>query len=377
MAQVAFADPALNYDIHEDYVSTQGLGMGNAWTAAVNDKTAIFYNPAALARRADSNLNLSVRGALDGQYLPFVSDVRNAAKQPTQDDKITAFTNLIEANYGRNYYERFPTVGAFWVAPHYGFAFVPADVETNVGIDRQIGPELNVTGFGDTTIAFSYARDIEHWIGKDQRLSIGMTVKAIHRLQISQSVSAAQLAVDSKIFNASEAQEGMTLDADIGTLYTPAVPSRGFFKFFKYMKPSFAFVVRNVVNEGFLVDYHFISKQSSKPNKLGRRFDVGTVYELPHFWVFEPRLAADLRDMGDPSWTLDKGYHLGAQFAWKMYNWWKGFWSIGLSQGYFTAGFGGKLAWFQLELATYGDQVGTALAPYESRRYMVEASLDF
>jgi hypothetical protein len=373
----AQATPALNYDIHEDYLSTEGLGMGNAYTAAVNDKSAIFYNPAALARREDSNLNLMIRGAIDNKYLGFVGDVKNATKQSTQDQKIDAFTNLIDSNYGHNYYERLPTLGAFWVAPHYGFAFIPADVETNVGIHREVGPMLNVTGYGDTTLAFSYARDLEHLVGKDQRWSVGLTVKAIHRLQVNQSISAPQLATNSKIFDPSEAQEGMTLDADVGTLYTPAVPTHGFFHFLHYFKPTFAVVVRNAVNEGFLVDYHFISKQSTKPDKLGRKVDVGSVWDMPHFWVFEPRFAADLRDMGDPNWTPKKGYHLGAELAWKMYNWWKGFWSIGLNQGYLTAGFGGKLAWFQLEVATYGDEVGTTSAPYQSRRYMVEASLDF
>ena len=52
-------------------------------------------------------------------------------------------------------------------------------------------------------------------------------------------------------------------------------------------------------------------------------------------------------------------------------------WSAGLNQRYFTAGFGVRFAWFQIDLATYGKEVGTASAPKQDRRYMFELALDF
>jgi hypothetical protein len=60
-----------------------------------------------------------------------------------------------------------------------------------------------------------------------------------------------------------------------------------------------------------------------------------------------------------------------------MFNWWKGYWSAGVNQGYFTAGFGARMAFFNMDLATYGEEVGTDKSPQQSRRYMAELALDF
>ncbi len=371
----ALSANALNYTIHQQFISTRAIGMGNAYTAAVDDSAALFYNPAALSRRQDGNLHLMVRGAVDKDFFTFYNEVNSGIKQPTQDQKISSLGQLIENNFGHNYYARVPTLGGLWVRPHWGMALIPADIEVNLGIHQQAGPMLDIVAYGDTTLAFGYGHDID--VGKTQQLSIGTTVKVLHRLEINQTLSVGDLALNSKLIDTSQAQEGLTVDADIGVLYSPPIAEHGFFHMFQYFKPTFAFVTRNVVNEGFFEDFHFISKNSKKPEKLGRTFDVGTVWDLPTFWKFSPRLAADMRDMGNDEWTFRKGLHIGAELGWKMYNWWKGNWSVGLNQGYWTASFGARIACFRLDLTTYGEDVGAPSQPVQSRRYMVEASLDF
>jgi hypothetical protein len=110
---------------------------------------------------------------------------------------------------------------------------------------------------------------------------------------------------------------------------------------------------------------------------LERRFDIGTKFDLPDFWVFDPKFAFDIRDMGHRNWTWLKGLHAGTEMYWKMSRWWKGHWSVGINQGYMSAGFGARLAIFQLDLATWGEEVGTSDSRQESRRYIAEMSLDF
>jgi len=350
--------------------------MGNAFTAVVDDTSAWYYNPAALARRTEGEFKAYLGAGIDAEYMKFINDIKTASNKPTESEKIDAMTELIEKNYGHTYYSRLPVLGVEWMRPNWGIAFIPADLSIDVGIHQQVGPMVNVNAYMDSTLAFSYARDIKK-IGKDQRWSVGGTLKVVNRVNVSESIIAAELASDSKVFDVNDANEGMAIDADIGTLYTPGIPGSGFFKFLKYMKPTIAIVARNVADQGFKMNMHMIGKQTGEPPKAQRRFDFGTKWDLPDFWKFEPKLSADLRDMGHTNWTWKKGFHAGAELSWKMYNWWKGTWSAGVNQGYWTMGVGARLAWFRADFASWGEEVGTSSVPQQSRRYMLELALEF
>lgn len=365
----------LDFSIHQNYLSTRAIGMGNAFAAVVDDHSAIFYNPAALARREDTRLHFYVGAGLTQDYPKFIQDIQNASNISDQNAKVDALTNLITSNYGKDYYSRVPTLGAFWVKPHWGLAFIPADLTINAGIHRQVGPMVNVTAYQDSTLALSYARDLKI-LPKDHRLSLGATIKAVNRISANRAISAGELSSDSNLFDVKDANEGFTVDADMGTLYSPPVPTKGTFSFLNFMRPTFAVVAHNIVDYGFPTNFHLVRGDSSNPAKLGRRFDIGTKFDLPKLWVFEPHLAYDVRDIGHSDWTFAKGSHLGFELGWKMYNWWQGTWSAGLNQGYFSAGFGAKLAWFQLNIATWGEEVGTSGASQENRRYIAELSID-
>jgi hypothetical protein len=135
--------------------------------------------------------------------------------------------------------------------------------------------------------------------------------------------------------------------------------------------------IRNVLDYGFKFKGNFINEDSQDPSKLQRRIDLGVKYDLPNWWVFDPHFSLDVRDIGHENWSILKGLHAGAELYWTVFSWWKGSWSVGINQGYWTAGFGARFAWFQLDLASWGEEVGTSSDPKENRRYIVEMSLDF
>lgn len=372
----ALAQRALDFTIQQPYVSTRALGMGNAFTAVADDHSAILYNPAALARRSDGHLRMFLGAAADPDYLDLIGDIDDASSIENEDEKLDKFEEIIRKNYGKHYSSRLPTLGAMWARPNWGIAFIPADLSMDIGIHQQIGPMLNVNAYLDTTLAYSYARHPK-WFGNKNQFALGGTLKAIHRINVSEAISAGRLASDGEVFDTSDANEGMTLDLDIGTLYTPTIPTSGFFSFLKYMKPTFAFVARNVIDQGFSYNFHLLDENSGKPPNLQRRFDFGSKWEFPKWWVFNTKLAVDVRDVGHTNWTWKKGSHLGLESYWTMFNWWKGHWSAGLNQGYWTAGFGARLGFFQLDIASYGEEVGTESVAKESRRYVLELALDF
>ncbi len=361
----AGADEAPDYSIHQEYTSTRALGMGNAFIALADDHSALFYNPAALLFRKDSQLRMFLRAGLDRDVLNFKDDIDAAGDDPQKMNK------ALESHYGEHMYFRAPTIGLIYVRPKWGFAIIPADFSVDLALHRSVSASVFVNAYLDTTLAFGRAHPLNFKFLKKNQLSVGWTLKSIHRLYYSDVIQAAQLATDEELVNIDRSSEGLTLDADIGFLYQTKRKES------KWFQPSIGFVVRNVFDYGYPVNFKVFNDDPKEPPKLQRRFDLGTKFNLPNFWVFEPKITADMRDMGHRNWTPKKGFHAGTEMFWNMRSWWKGHWSAGINQGYPSFGFGALLGIFQLDVASWGEEVGTSDSPRESRRYIVEASLDF
>lgn len=357
-----------SFKIHQPYVSPRAMGMGNAFTAVADDYSTMFYNPAGLSRLEEGHINLGLGANADSKVQKFVSDIDEVAKS----DSVPKMAEFLQSNYGNHYSARVPTLNAFWVRPKWGLAVIPADLSLDLEIHQLGMASLGVVATQDTTIAYGRGWDVK-WFGQD-RVSLGVTAKAVYRAHVNKSVLASDLALDSKVFDLKEADEGFTVDADFGMLWTPKISSSSWWR---HARPTVGFTVRNVADYGFTSNFHLIDKNSGTPPKLGRRFDVGTLFELPDWWVFKTRFAADLRDMGHDKWTFQKGSHLGAEFLWKIRSWWQGGWRVGLNQGYFTAGFTGRIGIFKLDLATSAEEIGTSTDPKSNRTYTAKASLDW
>ena len=163
---------SLDFTIHEEYASTRALGMGNAFTAVADDHSAIFYDPATLAYRTDGQVRMFLRGGTDASVLKLRSQLSDVKGEP-QADQEKGYSDLITSHYGDHFYARVPTIGAMWVRPGWGIAFIPADLSVDMDVHRQIGPMLNVNLYLDSTLAFSYAQKT-HWYGNGHDTSWGL-----------------------------------------------------------------------------------------------------------------------------------------------------------------------------------------------------------
>jgi hypothetical protein len=375
MVKAAFADVP-DYTIHHNYESIRALGMGNAFGALADDYSAIFYNPAGLTRLQEGNLTMFISAMADANIIKFSSDVKSASASVSGSGgttDITPIANLIDGNSGKHFSSRIPGAGLIYARPHWGFAIIPVDLSLELDVHKSAGPAASVIATQDSTVAYTYARDLYKGLDK---FAMGVTVKGIYRAYYNKSFLALDIAQDPNLLRASDAQEGLAVDGDIGALYTFHDPGHGFWH---ALRPSLSFAVQNVGDANFTAsNFHLLSKTNNTPPPNDqRRFNVGTLLELPDWWVFKSRLMLDENDIGHQNWTFLKGSHVGTEFRWKVRSWFQGAWRAGFNQGYWTAGFTGLFAIFQLDVATYGEEVGPSTNPYQSRRYMLRASLDF
>lgn len=375
------ADEGVHTSIHRHYQSQRALGMGGAFTAVADDYNALFYNPAGLARLEEGQINLSLEAGFSAEQMQkLFSDIDSASKSSNDaNDKLNAMNQVLSAAYGKQYSVRLGLLEAIWARPGFGFGFIPADFTMDVKVHNNVAPALNLRAFADTTLALGYGSPIktEMLFGK---LSWGVTTKFVNRGYTNKQVNAFDLTRDPEIFGKKDLRWGYTADVDLGVLYSPVIPTEGFWSIFTWARPTFGFVGRNLVDSGFEKAIPGQNEEGvtiEPPEKLHRVFDFGTKWELPAFWIFSWRVAADAQDLGHPNVNFRKSFHLGAEFDWKVSSWWRGQYRIGANQGYPSLGASFLLGVLKLDVLTYGEDVGSFDSPKENRMYMVKTNLDF
>ncbi len=377
----ANADESISTTIHHQYQSPRALGMGDAFVAVADDYTAIFYNPAGLARRENGQVNLSMTYAGTPGAKDFYDEYKEIEDNPALDQnaKDNAYYALIERHYGDVYSLRVAPMEGVWVRPKWGVALIPMDLTVELQMHKSATPVIDTKAYADTTLALSYADDFHFF--DNGRFSMGITGKFINRGFLSKRIQSSDLATSDQIVKKEDLVEGYTIDADVGLMWTPEIPGSGFWSWMQLVRPTFAAVARNVAETGFNNSLKLINKEEQTenlhPEKNYRVYDLGTRWEYPRAWIFGGRGVLDVRDLGHPEFTWRRGIHAGLEFDWFVYNWWKGHYRFGVSQGYWTAGISAELGIFNLDLVSYADNVGPRNQTVESRSYAARLNLDF
>lgn len=371
------AEEGTHTRIHHQYVSTRAIGMGDVFIAPSNDYSALFYNPAGLARREQGQINLSLQAGASPVFVDFYKDLDALQKQSFANDaeEFVAYSNFLNQYYGKPMLVRATAAEAIWARPGWALGFVPLDLTIEYEVHNQAAPALNLRAFADSTLAYGIGRDIKGLL--PGRFSWGATAKFIHRGYANTQVNSLDLVADSTTLETKDLREGYTVDADLGFLYTPVIATEGIFSVFQLAKPTFGFVARNLADYGFGQSFGVFSKEKREaPEKLYRVFDVGAKFEYPSVWIFSGRGEINVRDMAHPNFTMRRALHIGFEFDWTVSSWWKGHYRVGLNQGYISGGASAMLGIFNLDFATYSEEVGTYDNPKENRIYIVKTSMD-
>ena len=375
---LAQADTGVSNSIHHPYSSPRALGMGDAFVAVANDYNALFYNPAGLARIENPEINLSIDIGFTDSFFSFAKDISDASKTAGTDaQKQQAIADAIQKVYGKTFGFNIGAPSAVWVRPQWGLGIQLAQLSTEISAHNGVGPVLNATIYEDTILTMGYGDHVRE-MDLGGRLEWGIAAKFTNRGYFSKGITVIELAADPNLVKTSDLQEGYSLDADVGFLWKPYVPESGFWSVFQIARPTFGFVVHNIGETGFNNSFKILNKsKTTAPEKNYRVFDIGSRWEYPSAWIFGGRGVLDIRDIGHPYFTPKKGLHLGFEFDWSVSSWWRGNYRFGLSEGYWTGGVSALFSIFNLDLVSYGEDVGTFGTAQENRIYMIKTSMNF
>ena len=349
------AHTAFGQEHYEFYTGIRGLGMGGAQIATVNDETALLVNPAGLGKLRDYFITVvdpeitlggeteSIAGTSYSVYLEPQEILQLMSEATNQDKHFHAKGQI------------FPSA----VFPNFGIG-VLANFQTDAEYNTDTAPELFELNYrSDIAVVFGF--NFRIW---DGRIKLGFNSKIINRNQIFRS----EIPVDSTGLTIENlAQEGVAIASDAGLIIT--MPWA--------LLPTIAAVYRNVGDTSFTIrDKGLINGiEDNAPERIDGDVDVGfALFPIAGkrsriAFAGEYRGVLTASDEEDSSKRIHVGLELNYADAI--------FVRAGMNQRYWTAGLEIAVANYQLQLASYGEEIGTAEVNKEDRRYMAKFAYRF
>jgi hypothetical protein len=343
---VLWASSAFAGERYEFYNGIRSLGMGGAAAAVVNDETALLANPAALGKLrnyfitvADPELDISS----DTQAV-IGTDVTAFMDPQTSLDKV----NKAPRRFLHQRAQLFPSI----VVPNFGFG-VFGKYETDAFIDSTT-----------TKFNFNYTNDMAAVFGFnlrlfDGRIKIGANARAVDRTEIHRDdIDTASTGLSI----ANLATEGQGVASDVGLIL--AAPWTWL--------PTLGFVYHDVGRTHYTMNHGMFHSPSSSsypeatPPTLDAAFAVFPILSNRTRMAVTAEMKDVLKKLEPTETDVNRLLHYGFEVNFGDMFFVRG----GMNQNYWTAGIELDIANSQLQIASYGEEVGTTTTKKEDRRYV-------
>ncbi len=332
----------------EFYRGVRQMGMGGASIAVVNDETSVLSNPNGLGRLRDSFFTLidpELTGSSSGSETMVGTAILNSVNP---DDVYSQLSDQV----GEPYYFKgqvFPSI----VFPNFG-----------VGVlgKYEILSRRNADGSFDYNYQNDYSLNLGYNLGFwGGRIKVGFAGRLINRVEFAGTRSASDsLAISSF------ATEGVGIAVDSGITF--AAPWR-------YI-PTLTVYVRDIGNTSFTAGGGFFGNGvNGRPNTVEQSIDAAValfpIYGKSSRGVFTVEYTGiDSTDSVDDH--MDR-IHIGTEVnMWDAY-----FFRAGWHQNDWTAGLEYATGMFQLQAATYSEQVVFPNLTDRDRRVVIKFAVRF
>jgi hypothetical protein len=335
---------------HADEISTihsnaRALGMGEAFTAVADDSSALFYNPAGLARVRGLNWKIfDLRVGASGL------DAYNHIRDLSGSSGGSGYASQISGLYGDHVWSGAGAETAF-TAPMFGIAaFDHADAL--VKIDNPVYPQAYTSVINDFGYVMGFGVPLSPFF------QAGFDLKYIRRTGARVPFGASFLAdLDPSRIKDNVTGWGKGYGADAG--FNVVLPA-------PFFSATFSTVWRNIGQTHF---------RSSNPNAAEIPFDdnditagISLLFDTP---VVSLRPSVDFRYINSTEYQLTRKINFGLEVGLPLLDIRGGF-----REGYYTYGFGVNLGLFRVDAASYGVELGAYPGQIEDRRYVVEFTME-
>jgi hypothetical protein len=330
------------------YRGVRPLGMGDAFTAVVDDENALFYNPAGL-----SKIDTLTFGVVNPLLEISTNSIDLAYDADDTDTDDTAeVVELMRDYLGEHQHIR----GALF--PHVGFNLGGYGVMIGALAQATLDAEIRNPTWPEAETDYLYDRGLVAGVGGRipfHDLRLGATLKYINRSSLNEVYTATDIADDDFEDDfEDDLKEGSAVALDLGLIYR--------LPWIEWADTDLGFTVQHLPEMQFGDAFN----QETQAN-VGLAAQKG-------FGGFDVVAALDYVDLthtiGEDR-DIPKRLHMGVEVELPLILSFR----LGLNQGYLTYGISADLWALKLDFAGYTEEVGAHAGQREDRRYVGQVSL--
>ncbi len=334
-------------ELSEPFTSVRALGMGNAYTAVVDDSDALFYNPANLANNTAFRWTLfDPRAGING--MDTINNIQNL--MPIMSSGSTqALFDAIDTLYGKRIWANGGAKTAI-LLPNFAMAgFASSDL--GFYVQNPAATTMNLNYFFDYGIAVGAGVGLIPGIWK-----VGFTARRVNRTGTTLPLGPAVLAtVDPEALEGEFKRRGNGYGLDLGTTFTIPGP----------VSPTLSFVYKNVGATTFSHE-----EGAGAPPRIESEVVIGAAIDIDAA-IISITPSIDYKYATREDIQIGKKIHLGLEIDLPLLAL-----RVGLHQGYYTAGAGLDLGPLRFDAATYGVELGEYPGQHEDRRYVAQLTFE-
>lgn len=367
---------AVSFEYPTIYKDPRAMGMGGAYVAVGGTSSAVFYNPAGLAKinkESGWEVNLlKITAGAGNNSIDFINDTLDALNAedgdyitPSDgddgDDQLYALNKVIKQYQGENLhftFNNYSSISKRWkkLAFTIGlFSGVNSNTVTHQGFGLEGIIEKHLDMLVGPVVGFSY--DFTKY-----NLSIGLSAKYMYRKLIDHYFTTRELVenednLDNYILN-EVAKDGTAFGADIGVIYNTDK--------IHWLPISIGASLLNIGDMDF-----------GEAGKIPMTLNLGIALK-PKIPIFDWTFAIDYVDVTNNYEEDDnKLKRLRAGVEVVFFDKWWGAAKIrgGVYQSYFTAGAELRLFLLTAMFTTYEEEVGAYAGQKGDRRYLLTVAL--